>query len=201
MKEARQRFETRLVEVDSGRKQEYEFKLTESLAQMRAQNEEQIKLYKDNMDGTYQTRVGALSLLLSLIPVSVGLLHELNLTLMKLWSQNKDLLKQKLDKRCGLWSNFGQRTKQSRKFHIAASWASGCSGSESETELFLFVWLPLKASSPLQLEELHRTSEMNEASGNMAREELRESSLRIESLSAQLAGLQKEVGAPSLVRY
>lgn len=36
-------------------------------------------------------------------------------------------------------------------------------------------------------------SEMNEASGNLAREELRESTLRIESLSAQLAGLQKEV--------
>lgn len=36
-------------------------------------------------------------------------------------------------------------------------------------------------------------SEMNEATGNMAREELRESTLRIESLSAQLAGLQREV--------
>lgn len=36
-------------------------------------------------------------------------------------------------------------------------------------------------------------SEMNEASGNLAREELRESTLRIESLSAQLAALQKEV--------
>lgn len=36
-------------------------------------------------------------------------------------------------------------------------------------------------------------SEMNKASGKLAREELRESTLRIESLSAQLAGLQKEV--------
>lgn len=34
---------------------------------------------------------------------------------------------------------------------------------------------------------------MNGASASTAREELRESSLRIESLSAQLAGLQKEV--------
>lgn len=58
MKEARQRYETRLVEVDSGRKQEYEYKLTEGLAEMRAQNEEQIRLYKDNMDSTYQTKVG-----------------------------------------------------------------------------------------------------------------------------------------------
>lgn len=43
------------------------------------------------------------------------------------------------------------------------------------------------------MEELHRLSEMNGVSANMSREELRESSLRIESLSAQLAGLQKEV--------
>lgn len=45
----------------------------------------------------------------------------------------------------------------------------------------------------LQLEDLRRFSEMNGASANMAREELRESSLRIESLTAQLSGLQKEV--------
>lgn len=51
----------------------------------------------------------------------------------------------------------------------------------------------LKPSSYLQLEELHRMSEMNEATGDMAREELRESTLRIESLSAQLAGIQREV--------
>lgn len=63
MKEARQRYETRLVEVDSGRKQEYEYKLTEGLAEMRAQNEEQIQLYKDSMDSTYQTKVGTHSVI------------------------------------------------------------------------------------------------------------------------------------------
>ncbi|GAA6227229.1 lamin-B1 [Lates japonicus] len=98
VKEARQRYETRLVEVDSGRKEEYEYKLTQALVDMRAQNEEQIKIYKDNMESTYLTK----------------------------------------------------------------------------------------------LEDLRRLSEMNGASANMAREELRESSLRIESLTAQLAGLQKE---------
>ncbi|XP_071322667.1 lamin-B1 [Trachinotus anak] len=98
VKEARQRYETRLVEVDSGRKEEYEYKLTQALTDMRAQNEEQIKIYKDNMESTYLTK----------------------------------------------------------------------------------------------LEDLRRLSEMNGASANMAREELRESSLRIESLSGQLAGLQKE---------
>jgi len=98
VEEALQRYESRLVEVDSGRKEEYEYKLTEALTDMRAQNEEQIKIYKDNMESTYITK----------------------------------------------------------------------------------------------LEDLRRFSEMNGASANMAREELRESSLRIESLTAQLAGLQKE---------
>ncbi|KAL6097284.1 lmnb1 [Pungitius sinensis] len=98
VKEARQRYETQLVEVDSGRKVEYEHKLSQALTEMRAQNEEQIRLYKDNMESTYVTK----------------------------------------------------------------------------------------------LEDLHRQSEMNGASANMAREELRESSLRIDSLTAQLAGMQKE---------
>ncbi|XP_008422034.1 lamin-B1 [Poecilia reticulata] len=98
VKETRHRYETRLVEVDSGRKEEYEFKLTQALGDMRAQNEEQIQIYKDNMESTYKAK----------------------------------------------------------------------------------------------LEDLHHLSEMNGASAVMAREELRESALRIESLSAQLTGLQKE---------
>ncbi|KAM6976090.1 lamin-B1 [Tautogolabrus adspersus] len=98
VKEARHRYESRLVEVDSGRKEEYEYKLTQALTDMRAQNEEQIMIYKENMESTYLTK----------------------------------------------------------------------------------------------LEDLHRLSEMNGASANMSREELRESALRIESLSAQLSGLQKE---------
>lgn len=98
VKESRQRYETQLVEVDSGRKVEYEYKLTQALTDMRAQNEEQIGLYKDNMESTYVTK----------------------------------------------------------------------------------------------LEDLHRLSEMNGSSASTAREELRESSLRIESLTAQLAGMQKE---------
>ncbi|XP_026153981.1 lamin-B1 [Mastacembelus armatus] len=98
VKEARQRYESRLVEVDFGRKEEYEYKLTQALADMRAQNEEQIKIYKDNMESTYLAK----------------------------------------------------------------------------------------------LEDLRHLSEMNGASANMAREELRESALRIESLTAQLARLQKE---------
>ena len=56
--------------------------------------------------------------------------------------------------------------------------------------------LTLKPCVCLQLEDMHHLSEMNGASANVAREELRESSLRIESLTAQLAALQKEVEIP-----
>lgn len=68
-------------------------------------------------------------------------------------------------------------------------------------KLLLSLLPTIKPSSSLQLEELHRLSEMNEASGNMAREELQESTLRIESLSAQLSGLQKEVVTFSLLNH
>ncbi|XP_029025036.1 lamin-B1 [Betta splendens] len=98
VKEARQRYESRLVEVDSGRKEEYECKLTQALVDMRAQNEEQINIYKDNMESTYMAK----------------------------------------------------------------------------------------------LEDLRSLSDMNGASANAAREELRESSQRIESLTVQLSALQKE---------
>lgn len=98
VKEARQRYESRLVEVDSGRKEEYEYKLSQALEDMRAQNQEQIQVYRDSMESTYISK----------------------------------------------------------------------------------------------LEDLQRLSEMNGASASMAREELRESSLRMESLTGQLAALQKE---------
>lgn len=44
-----------------------------------------------------------------------------------------------------------------------------------------------------QLENVRLSSEMNSSSASMAREELRESCLRVESLAAQLASMQKEV--------
>ncbi|KAI1905141.1 hypothetical protein AGOR_G00013080 [Albula goreensis] len=98
IKDTRRRHETRLVEVDSGRQIEYEFKLAQALAEMRQQHDEQVKLYKDEMEQTYMAK----------------------------------------------------------------------------------------------LENTRLSSEMNNSSANMAREELKESRLRVESLAAQLASLQKE---------
>uniref|UniRef100_A0A673JQQ3 Lamin B1 n=1 Tax=Sinocyclocheilus rhinocerous TaxID=307959 RepID=A0A673JQQ3_9TELE len=99
MKDTRRRLETRLVEVDSGRQVEYEFKLAAALADMRQQHDEQVQVYKDEMEQTYTAK----------------------------------------------------------------------------------------------LENVRLSSEMNSSSASMAREELRESSLRVESLAAQLANLQKQV--------
>ena len=59
------------------------------------------------------------------------------------------------------------------------------------------VWLPVRLSlTHSQLEDARQSSQMSSSSATMSREELRESSLRVDSLSSQLAGLQKEVGAP-----
>ncbi|XP_030624644.1 lamin-B1 [Chanos chanos] len=98
IKDTRRRHETRLVEIDSGKQVEYESKLALALAEMRQQHEEQVKLYKEEMEQTYMAK----------------------------------------------------------------------------------------------LENVRLSSEMNSSSASMAREELRESALRVESLSAQLASLQKE---------
>ncbi|XP_055731370.1 lamin-B1 [Salvelinus fontinalis] len=98
IKETRRRHETSLVEVDSGRAVEYEFKLAQALTEMRGQHDEQVKLYKDEMENTYVAK----------------------------------------------------------------------------------------------LENVRLSSEMNSSSASMAREELRESCLRVESLAAQMASMQKE---------
>ncbi|KAF7701299.1 lamin-B1 [Silurus meridionalis] len=98
IKDTRHRHETRMVEVDSGRQMEYEFKLAQALTDMRQQHDEQVKIYKEEMEQTYLAKV----------------------------------------------------------------------------------------------ENIRLSSEMNSSSASMAREELRESAMRVESLAAQLANMQKE---------
>lgn len=57
IKETRKRHETRLVEVDSGRIIDYEHKLAQALSEMRAQHEQQVNIYKDELEQTYQAKV------------------------------------------------------------------------------------------------------------------------------------------------
>ncbi|KAM5193110.1 lamin-B1 [Mantella aurantiaca] len=57
IKETRNRHETRLVEVDSGRIIEYEHKLAQALSEMRGQHEEQVKIYKEELEQTYHSKL------------------------------------------------------------------------------------------------------------------------------------------------
>lgn len=58
LRETKRRHESRVVELDNGRQQEFESKLAEALAEMRSQHELQIKLYKEEIEKTYNAKVG-----------------------------------------------------------------------------------------------------------------------------------------------
>lgn len=55
--ETRRKHETRLVEVDSGRQIEYEYKLAQALKEMREQHDAQVKLYKEELEETYHAKL------------------------------------------------------------------------------------------------------------------------------------------------
>lgn len=46
-----------MVEVDSGHQMEYEFKLAQALSDIRQQHDDQVKLYKEEMEQTYLAKV------------------------------------------------------------------------------------------------------------------------------------------------
>ncbi|XP_036598003.1 lamin-B1 [Trichosurus vulpecula] len=55
--ETRRKHETRLVEVDSGRQIEYEYKLAQALQEMREQQNEHVKLYKEELEQSYHAKL------------------------------------------------------------------------------------------------------------------------------------------------
>ncbi|KAM9383677.1 lamin-A-like isoform 2-T2 [Pholidichthys leucotaenia] len=57
LREIKRRHESRMVELDSGHQQEFESKLAEALAEMRSQHELQIKMYKDELEKTYNGKL------------------------------------------------------------------------------------------------------------------------------------------------
>ncbi|XP_030248955.1 lamin [Sparus aurata] len=57
MRESKRRHESRMVELDSGRQVDYESKLAEALVEMRAQHEEQLRLYKEEVEKTYNSKL------------------------------------------------------------------------------------------------------------------------------------------------
>ncbi|XP_054452856.1 lamin-B2 [Anoplopoma fimbria] len=57
VRESRRRQEHRIVEVDSGVRQDYEFKLASALQDLRRQHDEQVSLYKDELEQTFQAKL------------------------------------------------------------------------------------------------------------------------------------------------
>ncbi|KAG9480513.1 hypothetical protein GDO78_012138 [Eleutherodactylus coqui] len=56
-KETWKRHERSLVEIDRGQKYEYESKLAQALDELRNQHDEQVRLYKEEMEQTYQAKL------------------------------------------------------------------------------------------------------------------------------------------------
>ncbi|CAJ1060139.1 lamin-B2 [Xyrichtys novacula] len=57
MRESRRRQEERIVEVDSGVRQDYDFKLSQALQDLRRQHDQQVSLYKDELEHTFQAKL------------------------------------------------------------------------------------------------------------------------------------------------
>ncbi|XP_051920424.1 lamin-A-like [Hippocampus zosterae] len=57
IRESKRRHESRMVEIDGGRQMEFESKLAEALAELRAQHEEQVGLYKAELEKTYNAKL------------------------------------------------------------------------------------------------------------------------------------------------
>nr|XP_020476566.1 lamin-B2 [Monopterus albus] len=57
VRDSRRRQEQRIVEVDSGVRQDYEFKLAQALQDLRRQHDEQVCLYKEELEHTFQAKL------------------------------------------------------------------------------------------------------------------------------------------------
>lgn len=60
--EIRNRHESRIVELDSGRRREFDSKLAETMQQLRQEHESQVQLYKEEIDRTFSSKVLVLNL-------------------------------------------------------------------------------------------------------------------------------------------
>ncbi|XP_051549347.1 lamin-L(II)-like [Myxocyprinus asiaticus] len=57
VRETRRHREKRMVEVDTGVQQDYEFKLAQALQDLRKQHEEQVQIYKDELQHTFMSKL------------------------------------------------------------------------------------------------------------------------------------------------
>lgn len=148
VRETRRRHERRLVEVDSSRQQEYDFKMAQALEELRSQHDEQVRLYKLELEQAYQAKVR--------------------------WGREGDGT---VDGAGGVAEN-GGGTEQVGKYR----WL-----------LLRHTWCLICPLLSPQLESAKLSSDQNDKAASAAREELKEARMRVESLSYQLSGLQKQV--------
>ncbi|MEQ2187376.1 hypothetical protein GOODEAATRI_004135 [Goodea atripinnis] len=57
LRESKRRHESRIVEIDSGRQQEFESMLADALTELRAQHEQQVYIYKEELEKTYNSKL------------------------------------------------------------------------------------------------------------------------------------------------
>lgn len=57
VRETRRHKEKRMVEVDSGMQQDYEFKLAQALQDLRRQHDEQVSIYKEELERTFKAKL------------------------------------------------------------------------------------------------------------------------------------------------
>ncbi|XP_060777908.1 lamin [Neoarius graeffei] len=57
LRESKRRHESRMVEIDSGRQQDFESKLADALTELRGQHEDQLRIYKEEIERTYNAKL------------------------------------------------------------------------------------------------------------------------------------------------
>lgn len=57
LRESKRRHASRVVEIDGGNQKEFESKLAEALNELRAQHEDQVRIYKEEIEKTYNSKV------------------------------------------------------------------------------------------------------------------------------------------------
>ncbi|XP_070829702.1 lamin L3 isoform X1 [Chaetodon trifascialis] len=97
--EIQSRHESRLVEVDSGRRREFESKLSESMQQLRQDHESQLRQYKEEMDRTFSAKLqNAQQAVLENNDQASATKHELETTRLRMESLSSQLQQYQKDK-------------------------------------------------------------------------------------------------------
>ncbi|XP_056134289.1 lamin L3 isoform X2 [Lampris incognitus] len=99
MQEIRSRHESRLVEVDSGRRREFESKLADAMQQLRKEHDSQIQQYKEELEKTFSTKLeNAQQAVLEKNDVASATKDELTTTKLRMESLSSQLLRYQKEK-------------------------------------------------------------------------------------------------------